>query len=1104
MKHTLLALSLTLALVAQADHYWKGQGSSSDWTDAGNWINGLDNVNTVFGGDKIGDLPDESFATFSSLYTSGKRLWVESNPRKMVTFDLGEGASTDAGWTTTDTGDPTWTIGTNRGGDLTILGGRYTLPKGLYVGTGSQTSSLTVDGASVSAGGQIQTAKVVGQEATLTMKSGLLRTSSLFQIGLYGTGYLNMTGGTLESSDNFRFASDHVDSRAYATMSGGTINSSGNFVIGNKGYAEVKMTGGAINVLNNKEIYIGGSGDTRSSDTGSGVLEMDGGAVTNKDSWTAIGRRRDGKLYLKSGSFYGHKEISVGRYAGATGLVDMTGGNLHANNHLIVAEEGDGTFVMGGGNAYVNEQLWIGKTNNSGTFVMTNGTFTTRKYTCVGYGSGSGLFVMKGGTYNQKSEKFIVGQSNNANALGECIISNGVVNVSGRLWVAENNKPGIFTMEGGEFNVTDRIQMSCNNGSAAGKIVLNGGILSYNFIEPGNAGGQGGELVLNGGTLKARSNRGDFIPASDKITVTLGARGMVIDTDGHDVAVTATLQNADGLEGNGPIAKKGLGQLEISSALDLARTFTFAIDQGIGKIALTGANTLAEGAKIKVVIDPVKVEVGTAYTLLSGFAGLTLDQIEVTGSDDYVYTPELVDGTLSVTLAYSETAAVSAKYVDGEWRYYDAEGNLLEHGKPTDVTNFIFTGAEPVGELEKALATGHAIVIEARLNGTDPTVQTITLADDIALNRVTVVTDEGCAVKFVNGGETIKITAADFVNNGKIVLAGDFGVDGLFGDGVYEIEAGASVFLAKDHRVHASFIGQGELVVAGATLIVDNTSYFKDYQGTITVGTDGVLQNNTEWHCEAKAGANHAWYGLGQETTIKMAGGRISEFTGGGSNNEHMGKVVVADGTTSVWDNRHSRGGWFGLNLELYGAFSGSGTLEMNSTGTNRGYRFHTDLAGFMGVLDFHGEGCVFYNGIKGGTVVLNSDVVNGTDNLLIDQAKVVFKNTGNRTVTAGANATIGTSAATEFQTISFADGATLELVDDGALGDVKQTYVAFTSDTPVTLTKTVPTLVQPANPRGTWRLSQKEVTTGEGEDAMTTYEVRAEFRPRGLVIIVQ
>lgn len=86
---------------------------------------------------------------------------------------------------------------------------------------------------------------------------------------------------------------------------------------------------------------------------------------------------------------------------------------------------------------------------------------------------------------------------------------------------------------------------------------------------------------------------------------------------------------------------------------------------------------------------------------------------------------------------------------------------------------------------------------------------------------------------------------------------------------------------------------------------------------------------------------------------------------------------------------------------------------------------------------------------------------------------------------------------------ISFAEGSSLQIVDDGALGDVKNTYLAFTTDTPVTLTKTVPTLVQSANPRGTWRLFQKEVTTGEGEEAVTKYEVTAEFRPRGLVIIV-
>ena len=802
----------------------------------------------------------------------------------------------------------------------------------------------------------------------MTISDGVLSTTSLFQIGLNGTAYLDMTGGTLESSDAFRLATDNVNAKGYATMSAGTINTSGNFVIGNKGDAEFKMSGGQVNVRNNKEVLIGGV----DANTGSGLLVMDGGAVTNKESWTSIGRKSRSELQLKGGSFYGQKEISVGRYAGATGLVDMTGGELYANSHLIVAEEGDGTFIMGGGNAYVNEQLWIGKTNNSGTFVMTNGTFTTRKYTCVGYGSGSGLFVMKGGTYNQNSEKFIVGQSNNANAIGECIISNGVVNVSGLLWVAENNKPGLLTMEGGEFNVTGQAQMSRNSGAAAGKIVLNSGVLSVNFFEPGNAGGQGGELVLNGGTLKARSNRGDFIPASDKIKVTLGARGMVIDTDGHDVAVTATLQNADGLEGNGPIAKKGLGQLEISSALDLARTFTFAIDPGIGKIALAGENALAEGAKLAVVVDPVKAEVGTAYTLLSGLAGLTLDQIEVTGSDDYVYTPELVDGTLSVTLAYSETAAVSAKYVDGEWRYYDAEGNLLEHGKPTDVTNFIFTGAEPASALTAAMEAGLKIVIggPVTISSAEPMTIDYTFLKDPTAENARLVIAEGTIVEFAGDCE------ADIEVNGKLVRKTAWSPK-LYFYGTGEIEL-------LGCKVTINTYGSGATYLVG-------TEFFQGYQGTLTVGEGAELENLTNLHGE-NAGQG-PYYFLGEGALLRMAGGTVTRF-GGATNNENIKNVEVVAGKTSIWNNYQSRSGWTGVNMNLTGTITGSGTLRLRCDG--RSYRITSDLTEFDGTLITEGEATLFWNGIKGATVISESGsaLFNNTSAtpVVVDNASLTLK----------------------------------------------------------------------------------------------------------------
>ena len=91
-----------LSLTTFADHYWKGGGTTSDWTDPGNWINALDNGNAVFGGGKIGDLPNGlSTATFTNKVTIGHGIWIENDEGEHkstgVVWELGEDATSDAG-----------------------------------------------------------------------------------------------------------------------------------------------------------------------------------------------------------------------------------------------------------------------------------------------------------------------------------------------------------------------------------------------------------------------------------------------------------------------------------------------------------------------------------------------------------------------------------------------------------------------------------------------------------------------------------------------------------------------------------------------------------------------------------------------------------------------------------------------------------------------------------------------------------------------------------------------------------------------------------------------------------------------------------------------
>ena len=181
-----------------------------------------------------------------------------------------------------------------------------------------------------------------------------------------------------------------------------------------------------------------------------------------------------------------------------------------------------------------------------------------------------------------------------------------------------------------------------------------------------------------------------------------------------------------------------------------------------------------------------------------------------------------------------------------------------------------------------------------------------------------------------------------------------------------------------------------------------------------------------------------------------------------------------------------------------------------------RAYRFYSDLSEFGGVVEMTGSAFEFRQPISGGTWIANPTAVlqgyiggvrsevavtNATlvlkgshEQVLDDNSNVI--STG--TYTIGADATLGVADDATVEGVTFADGATLEMLDDGALSDTTQTYVALMSKTPISGPK--PTLVQSEGNRGKWRLFVREVA----ENETTVYQLCAEFRSLGFIIIVQ
>ena len=760
------------------------------------------------------------------------------------------------------------------------------------------------------------------------------------------------------------------------TMNGGEISPADEFILGRRGHGTFVMNGGTITTTTSGEVWIGGSTNDNNN-KGTGVFVMNDGLV-DLHNWMSVGRTGTGRLELYGGTFqvvnngveiarYGNstgtvvvaggtldyrgnqylavgfegdygelivsnglanstREVHIAKGSGKEGRVFVEGGRLNTSTHVYVGHTGTGSFYMNGGEVYIGDQFWLGNGGSSyGLFVMTNGEMTVDKYTCVGYGSGNGKFIMNGGSYYQNSEKFIIGQGGSDTAYGECIVSNGTINVP-NLWVAEKATPGMLTMEGGEFISRGETQMSRNTNAGKGTIILNGGTLSvFRFV---GSSGTGGEVIFNGGTLKALDNSGDFIPDIANCEFKIAAGGAVFDTNGKNVTVADTLDNAAGLVGNGTIAKKGLGTLTISSNLDLERTFKFTIDTdlgaaGVGTIALDGGTyTLdtANSKKITVEIDPVNAETNVAYTVMTGLGAVTMGDIVLTGTDFYTYTGEVTDGTLSVTLQYGPTAPVTARYDNGAWGVYNSNNELIPNGTATNLTTYVFNGSEPAGDFATYAAV-HKILLESG-----------TIAIDSAVEAGHVAVAAGATVT-ISGSDLASFAAERVVNNGTIVFAGEVTLSGTV-DYPFSIAEDARVTLVTPQAIAASISGAGTLALAGGAYSGLSSTRMSGFSGVLELCA-GVTLSPTMENQHFEPGTGH----------VRMAGATLY---GGNDTGIYfdMPFEIVGGTENVVWGEN--------ANLGIGRALTGAGTLEVY-TSNNRGPYLSGDNRAFAGVLIMHG-----------------------------------------------------------------------------------------------------------------------------------------------------
>jgi hypothetical protein len=272
-----------------------------------------------------------------------------------------------------------------------------------------------------------------------------------------GTGTVNQTGGNVRvdfgDDKNLRIGYD-AGGTGYYNLSGGTLAVGDSMTVGKDGHGVFTMTGGAISKAG--FITVG-----RTAGTSAGTFIMSGGTVNQSFGDFEVGNFSAGTAILTGGTFnvapgrafaVGNRAGGVGNATiGGTALVTMTdGGDLFiGGNDNATPAGGIGTLNITGGEVQDDDDFIIGNFA-AGTLNMSGGLVSKSGWIVLGNNTGAtGWMTMSGGTINQTFGELQVGDA----APGTLVFSGGTINLAGAMLVA--NQPGstgVATLSGGVMN----------------------------------------------------------------------------------------------------------------------------------------------------------------------------------------------------------------------------------------------------------------------------------------------------------------------------------------------------------------------------------------------------------------------------------------------------------------------------------------------------------------------------------------------------------------------------------------------------------------------------------------------------------------------------
>ncbi len=406
-------------------------------------------------------------------------------------------------------------------------------------------------------------------DMTTSASLGLLQinAASGLLVGGSGTGTLNVTGGSVTSTDV---------TLGYDAGGTGTLNVTGGRVSNTAG--TLGSQAGSVGTATVSSGTWANSGGLTVGSSGTGTLNVTGGYVSNTDGTLGSSAGSVGTATVSSGTWANSGGLTVG-YVG-TGTLNVTGGRVSNTAGTLGSQAGSvGTVTVSGSGTWANSgDLFVGL-SGTGMLNVTGGSVTSAN------GALGGGFVV--------GEPPVV-----VSGVGTATVSSGTWANSGDLVVGLSGT-GTLNVTGGSVTNTNGVLGGFWIDSGEGEAVIVSGV--------GTATVSSGTWANSGDLFVGFSGTGTLTVNGGSVTNTFGYIGGGQDGEGNLVSCvgTATVSSGTWASVGLGVGMSGTGTLNVTGGCIISAESALGLNAGSVGTATVSSGTWANNGDLYVGIEGI-------------------------------------------------------------------------------------------------------------------------------------------------------------------------------------------------------------------------------------------------------------------------------------------------------------------------------------------------------------------------------------------------------------------------------------------------------------------------------------------------------------------